>query len=454
MAETGARARGRQDFFERQSLAVSGAQALGWLAETLGNADRYPPSHPFVISSAERLLLSCEDILSDRTEAVFTFGPGEAWLEAVPCFLDEPSRELAERLVGNEITSIIILRGVTRSEVLSFVLLLSGPEPGIGSGSWSSVLLHQQGIAHIRIGDAPRAPWSGDVSEDDIAECGKVHEQARTFVKETLRSLRTRPKVDGPAVTGAVEALVGGVIKSRDAMIAACWTGGDEYAAVHPVNVAVLSACFGSYLSMPERALAQLGCAGLLHDIGKSLLPPEIACSAGPLSDDHRRRLERHPADGALLLGVVPGIDAAAVTAACEHHRPSAPDDDTVLHPVSRIVAIADAVEGLTSLRVRFGIPLPPEDAVRLMLDGQGQRFDPAILKAFIAMIGVFPLGTELSLDTGERGRVVGRGNDALRPRVRLFEGVRPGRVVSLAERVNGRFRRSAAGEAPRSAGA
>jgi HD superfamily phosphohydrolase YqeK len=455
--ETDPHARGGPDFFERQRLAASGARALGWLSELASNAGQYPPAHPFVLSAAERLLLSCEEILSDRAEAIFSFEPGEAWLAGVPCFLDERTLEVIEGLIRNGIRSIAVRQGVTRSEVLSFVLLIAGPESGIGAGSWSHVLLHQQGIGHIRIGDAPLSRLSGDLTETEIAEGATVHGRVRTLVRELLRAPRTRSAVDGPAVSAAVQLLIAGIVANRDAMIAACWEGGDEeYLVVHSVNVAVLSIGLGHFLSMPAEALAVLGCAGLLHDIGKSAPPPEAACSAGPLSEEHRRRLERHPVEGALILGAAPGIDAAAVTAAYEHHRPYASGAgavDVVPHPVSRIVAIADALEGLTALRVRVGIPMSPADAVRLMLDEQRKRFDPVILKAFIAMVGVFPPGTELSLDTGERGIVVGRGGDPSRPRVRLVDDAGPGQVVSLAERVAGRYRRSPSLAGPRSAG-
>ena len=99
----------------------------------------------------------------------------------------------------------------------------------------------------------------------------------------------------------------------------------------------------------------------------------------------------------------------------------------------------------LTAVRVYYSIRKPPDEAIRILLKKRGSVFDPVLVKAFVNMVGIFPIGTLLRLDTGEVGLVVHQTRDLMRPRVLLlkqFDGTEK-EEVSLLEMEQGRYRRT-----------
>ena len=113
--------------------------------------------------------------------------------------------------------------------------------------------------------------------------------------------------------------------------------------------------------------------------------------------------------------------------------------------PVSllgRILAIADVYDALTSVRVYRNYALTPDQALKKMFDGSGIDFDPILLKVFINMLGVYPIGSLLILDNGEMGLVsaLSETDEIGRPKIILMipdnkGGYLSGEEVDLSER-------------------
>jgi HD-GYP domain-containing protein (c-di-GMP phosphodiesterase class II) len=117
-----------------------------------------------------------------------------------------------------------------------------------------------------------------------------------------------------------------------------------------------------------------------------------------------------------------------------------------------RILTIADVFDAMTSVRIYRMTPFSPDQALGRMMEGAGQEFDPILLKVFVNMLGVFPTGTLLALDTGEMGLVMENAGEGMmaRPRILILVldekgGFRKGKTASLAERDphTGAFRRN-----------
>jgi hypothetical protein len=94
---------------------------------------------------------------------------------------------------------------------------------------------------------------------------------------------------------------------------------------------------------------------------------------------------------------------------------------------------------------------MPAEKAIQILLSKRGTTFNPVLVKAFVNMIGIFPIGTILKLDTGEIGLVVHQTRDLMRPRVLLlskFDGSEKesGTETSLLETAGGRYKHTAVG--------
>jgi len=167
-------------------------------------------------------------------------------------------------------------------------------------------------------------------------------------------------------------------------------------------------------------------------------------------------QIKRHPIEGALLLSEISGVTKLAMVAAFEHHQRCDGTGYPLLngevrqHPFSQIIALADTYEALTAPRVYYSSQLPQFEAVRILLTKAGGTFNAALIKAFVNMIGLFPIGSILKLDTGELCMVMHQTADLMRPRVLLltkFDGSEreSGAEVSLLETSGGKYKRSVA---------
>ena len=227
----------------------------------------------------------------------------------------------------------------------------------------------------------------------------------------------------------------------------------EAYAPHHAVNTAVLAISLGDKVGLGKVELADLGLAALFHDIGMRATAPDLE-KAGPLSEQERRDLERHPLRSVEKLLEEPSFGKSVlrrIVVAFEHHGGvdggGYPKLGRRPHLFSRIVAIAAAYDALTTTRP-WRKAFLPDEALGLMLADAGKRFDPALLKVFVNTLGLYPVGTVVRLSTGELGVVAYsgvEGDRATRPMVALLgtDG-RPGSLVDLSERdADGRYRRS-----------
>jgi HD-GYP domain-containing protein (c-di-GMP phosphodiesterase class II) len=207
----------------------------------------------------------------------------------------------------------------------------------------------------------------------------------------------------------------------------------DDYTYVHSVNVAILSISLGARIGLKKEALEALGISGIFHDLGKIKIPLEIINKPGHLTDQEYNEVKKHSLDSVrmlLLLGASRNILQEILIAPFEHHQkydlsgyPKFPGK-TSLGLYGRIISIADVYDALTSPRIYRTDSISPPQALDIMMRKSGKDFDPVLLKVFINMLGVYPIGSLLKLNTGEYGLVVktGHNSDPLRPRVLILE--------------------------------
>jgi HD-GYP domain-containing protein (c-di-GMP phosphodiesterase class II) len=215
------------------------------------------------------------------------------------------------------------------------------------------------------------------------------------------------------------------------------------------VNVSILSVALGQRIGLSRKALTDLGLVALFHDIGKMEVPPEILNKPTNFDDSEWKVVMKHPFWGVRAILKLKGLDASSIRTAIvafEHHlnydmsgypKMSRPIE---LDFFSKIVSLADQYDAMTSSRVYSRVPMAPDKALSIMMERAGTQLDPLIFKFFINMIGVFPIGTLVLLDTKELGLVYG-GNSMFqdRPRVLIIidsTGTRvKGNVVDLTEK-------------------
>jgi HD-GYP domain-containing protein (c-di-GMP phosphodiesterase class II) len=207
----------------------------------------------------------------------------------------------------------------------------------------------------------------------------------------------------------------------------------DNYTFYHSVNVSIYSLALAKRVGFNRTQLADLGVAALFHDLGKTKIPLAVLRKKGTFTPQEWAVMRTHPEMGVKELVRMRGLSSLAfksMMASFEHHlnfnqsrggyprlrKPFKP------HLVGRIVAIADCFDAMTTRRVYVEKAMPRDKALSYMLSQAGMKFDPVLLRVFANMIGVFPVGTLVRLQSGRLAVVVATSEDPTqchRPRVR-----------------------------------
>ncbi len=164
----------------------------------------------------------------------------------------------------------------------------------------------------------------------------------------------------------------------------------------HAEQVSALSARTAQRLGLPADAVLRARIAGWLHDVGKATIPQAILGKPGPLDDEEWTVMRTHPATGESIVRDIAALRDSAPAVRHHHERwdgTGYPDGlaGTTIPIEARIVAAADAYSAITGRRV-YSPARSPEDAGNELVRGAGTHFDPAVVDALLAVLG---LGSE-----------------------------------------------------------
>jgi HD-GYP domain-containing protein (c-di-GMP phosphodiesterase class II) len=246
------------------------------------------------------------------------------------------------------------------------------------------------------------------------------------------------------SLAGVAEGMVADLLACPDAAVALDdLSSFDSYTHRHSVQVTVLGLLIARRMwerdgwtdfrgkvrrDRIEDRLRKLGLGLLIHDVGKLAVPPEVLNKPGRLTDDEMTVMRRHPQDGVELLRPA-DISPLAVSIVRDHHERldatgyPAGLDGTKIGEFPRIAAVADVYDAVTSERV-YKAAAPPFVGVRVIADGSGTQFCPAVVSHFRAVVFPYPVGHEVTLPDGRVGVVSGVDpGDPERPLVRVADG-------------------------------
>ncbi len=235
----------------------------------------------------------------------------------------------------------------------------------------------------------------------------------------------------------------------------------DDYTYTHSVNVSILAICLGQHIGLTKNALETLGICGLFHDLGKVDVPLKILNKQGKLTEHEFKVIQKHSLNSVRHIAKLRApreLKSKIMLAPFEHHLKydlSGYPRSWRSEPLSlfgRILTIVDVFDAITSHRIYRTEAISPDQALSMMSESAGKDFDPILLKAFINMLGVYPVGTLVELNTREIGLVSENPeqSDGAHPLVTILipagdQGYTRGETVDLAEREtsDGRYKRS-----------
>jgi len=355
--------------------------------------------------------------------------------------------------------------GVDRKQLQIFVSLLlsyAAKEANPNKVFELGQKLTDGGVSFISV--EPPLETDEDVEEEERQKEAAKRTYARSVAvtKEVINSIRMGRTANVKKVKRAVQAIVDQVLNNEASLVGLTTLRDyDEYTFTHSVNVCIFSVALGRKLGLTKLQLYDLGMAALFHDVGKSRVPLEVLNKQGGLTDEEWRIMQAHPWLGVLTLFGLRGygeIPYRGMIVAYEHHMKTdltgypkslRPRDLSIY---SKIVAVADGFDAATSRRVYQTVPIQPDQVLKEMWENPRRGYDSIIVKAFINLIGIYPVGTCVILDTYEVAIVHSANPDVThvhRPVVRIVasaEGAphQPGVLADLAQRdAQGNFPRT-----------
>jgi HD-GYP domain-containing protein (c-di-GMP phosphodiesterase class II) len=354
-------------------------------------------------------------------------------------------REFRKRTLGSVVFKSEVKAKDINIFISSLVTATSAGEP------FEAIKDGMAGVGAIDIGRLRKVIQDGSLDLDPRRMVKKTYFKAVSCTRSIISNLKSGKRVNIKKAKRVVESIVDLLIEEEQLLLGmTAIKDYDEYTYFHSVNVSILSISLGQRIGLNRKMLTELGLVALFHDSGKMEIPSEILNKPTNLTEDEWKIIKKHPIWGVsalLKLRHLEPITIRSAIVAFEHHMhfdfSGYPKVRKVydLDFFGRIVSLADQYDAMTSSRIYSRIPMSPDKALSVMMERAGTQLDPLLFKFFTNMVGIFPIGTLVLLNTREMGFVYGSNQlFASRPQVMIIingSGIRlqQGAVVDLTEK-------------------
>ncbi len=390
---------------------------------TVRSLELYAPTHPLVERSVNAFTAACQTFLGDAATVIVGFLDGEVVvndtrLPKANASLTGLVRDMRER----DIEKVTFSRGLEAGDIRALMEELRDKESRRPIGE----RMITRGVNRITVGrvaveDAPS-------EEVGLHAARQIYSHAVTGAEQIWNTAKSGEQPDPTGARDIIDSLSKLVYQDRTSLMAlTALKRHDSYTFTHMVNVTSLSMSLARSLNLEGPMLREFGFAALMHDIGKVQTPPEVLNKPGKLTKEEFDIMKRHVIDGAHILRRTPEMPALAPVVAFEHHLKQDlsgyPEKigSRKLNLCTMVVSVVDVFDALRSNRVyREGMATDRIKAI--MQEQDGTAFNRTLLRRFVNMMGLYPIGTLVRLNSDELAVVTREHTeDPFRPQVKLI---------------------------------
>lgn len=286
--------------------------------------------------------------------------------------------------------------------------------------------------AELRASVACTSRVSPVCASEEYPRAAKICAKARAAVISLFQEARMGQMVNMTDVQYVVQEISDSISRNPGVLISLVRLKAvGDYTYMHSVAVCAMMVALGKQLQLDDEQIHAVGMAGLLHDLGKAMIPSAIINKPGKLTEDEFDTIKTHPAHGCALLKISKNTHEIVFDVVLHHHEKmdgSGYPDGLKGEEISlfaKMGAICDVYDAITSNRP-YKVGWCPAESLRKMAEWTNTHFDPTVFQSFVKSIGIYPIGSLVSLSSGRLGIVIEQSEQSLlTPRIKVFFSTR-----------------------------
>nr|WP_315246591.1 HD-GYP domain-containing protein [uncultured Albidiferax sp.] len=304
--------------------------------------------------------------------------------------------------------------------------------------------------------DPPMRDTAPTSTAAEYARAAQICAKSKLAVMAMFQEARMGNAIDTELAHNLVHEVSDSVVRNPGAMISlARLKNADDYTYMHSVAVCALMIALSRQLKLDEELTRSMGLAGLLHDLGKAMMPMEVLNKPGKLTDAEFHIIKSHPVQGHSMLMERQAVGDVVLDVVLHHHEkldgsgyPDRQKGDSI-SLYAKMGAVCDVYDAITSNRP-YKKGWDPAESLKKMAEWTNGHLDPQVFQAFVKSLGIYPTGSLVRLSSGRLGVVVEQSpGSLLKPVVKVFFSTKsdmrvPPEVVDLSvaackEKITGR---------------